>query len=273
MHTGSLSVSRPQFLIPTNPYHTFYRKKVEDFKEGGGEAAEGKAAAPAKEPEPEPEVVKVIRCAGPASCFSASLVSPCIRRKHRLPALACSPAVVHALVSTRSLAVCLLCRTKDLEKPDPEKYTVHVPEGLSAMDIDVIKLTSQFVARNGRSFLQDLSAKETKNPLFSFLRPTHSLHGFFTALADAYARVLMPPKSVIARLEADMADRTKIMERCLKRLEYDKALDRRVGGSGWLVAHGWSGTRLSPCTCSHACRRPRLPWFTPSLAPALACFY
>lgn len=117
-------------------------------------------------------------------------------------------------------------RTKDLVKPDPEKYTVRVPEGLSAMDIDVIKLTAQFVARNGRSFLQEIANRESRNPLFNFLRPTHSLHGYFTSLADAYARVLIPPKVAISRLEEDMADRTKIMERCLRRLEFDKALDR-----------------------------------------------
>jgi hypothetical protein len=30
---------------------------------------------------------------------------------------------------------------------------VHVPEGLTALDLDLIKLTAQFVARNGAAFL------------------------------------------------------------------------------------------------------------------------
>ena len=117
-------------------------------------------------------------------------------------------------------------RTKDLEKPEPEKYTVRVPEGLSAQDIDVIKLAAQFVARNGKGFLQELAAKEAKNPAFGFLRPTHSLHPYFTGLADAYARVLLPPKAALAKVAGDATDATRLLERCLRRLEYDKALDR-----------------------------------------------
>jgi splicing factor 3A subunit 1 len=31
---------------------------------------------------------------------------------------------------------------------------VHVPEGLTALDLDIIKLTSQMTARNGKNFLQ-----------------------------------------------------------------------------------------------------------------------
>lgn len=43
---------------------------------------------------------------------------------------------------------------KQLEKPEDEKYTVHVPEGLTALDLDIIKLTAQMTARNGKNFLQ-----------------------------------------------------------------------------------------------------------------------
>lgn len=39
------------------------------------------------------------------------------------------------------------------EPPEDEKYTVHVPEGLTYFDLDLIKLTAQFVARNGKGFL------------------------------------------------------------------------------------------------------------------------
>lgn len=40
-----------------------------------------------------------------------------------------------------------------VEPPEDEKYTVHVPEGLTYFDLDLIKLTAQFVARNGKGFL------------------------------------------------------------------------------------------------------------------------
>jgi hypothetical protein len=41
---------------------------------------------------------------------------------------------------------------------------VHVPEGLTGLDLDVIKLSAQFVARNGASFLTGLTTREANNP-------------------------------------------------------------------------------------------------------------
>eukprot|EP00210_Caulerpa_lentillifera_P001175 g1131.t1 len=87
-----------------------------------------------------------------------------------------------------------------LHKPEPDKYTVSVPEGLTALDLDTIKLTAQFVARNGKSFLTGLASREHSNPHFNFLKPTHSMFSFFTSLCDAYSKVLMPPKDIMLRL-------------------------------------------------------------------------
>jgi len=84
---------------------------------------------------------------------------------------------------------------------------VPVPEGLTALDLDTLRLTAQFVARNGKAFLTGLAGREAGNPHFNFLKPTHSLFGFFTALCDAYSRVLMPPKPLAEQLRADAEDR------------------------------------------------------------------
>jgi splicing factor 3A subunit 1 len=54
--------------------------------------------------------------------------------------------------------------TKPLEAPEEEQYTVHIPEGLTALDLDTMKLTAQFVARNGKSFLTGLASREHANP-------------------------------------------------------------------------------------------------------------
>ena len=84
---------------------------------------------------------------------------------------------------------------------------VHVPEGLTAQDLDIIKLVAQFVARNGKNFLTGLTNREHSNPQFNFLKPTHSMFTFFTALADAYSKVLMPPTGIIQKLLKDTGDR------------------------------------------------------------------
>ena len=82
-----------------------------------------------------------------------------------------------------------------------------MPEGLTALDLDTIRLTAQCVARNGKAFLTGLAAKEHGNPHFNFLKPTHSLFGFFTGLCDAYSKVLMPPKGLAQKLARTSQDR------------------------------------------------------------------
>lgn len=48
----------------------------------------------------------------------------------------------------------------------------------------------------------------------------------FTALADAYSKVLMPPKTLAPRLQRDAEDRPGVLNRCLKRLEWDRSQER-----------------------------------------------
>lgn len=54
---------------------------------------------------------------------------------------------------------------------------------------DVVKLTAQFVARNGSQFLTTLMNKEQRNYQFDFLRPQHSLFNYFTKLVEQYTKV------------------------------------------------------------------------------------
>jgi hypothetical protein len=63
-----------------------------------------------------------------------------------------------------------------------------------------MKLTALFTARRGRNFLASLSAREGRNYQFDFLRPTHSLFGFFNRLVEQYTKVLHPSKDVLEQL-------------------------------------------------------------------------
>ncbi|CAH9130130.1 unnamed protein product [Cuscuta epithymum] len=115
---------------------------------------------------------------------------------------------------------------KVLEPPEAEQYTVRLPEGITGEELDIIKLTAQFVARNGKSFLTGLTSREINNSLFQFLKPTHSMFMFFTSLADAYSKVLMPPKGLTDKLRKSAADMTTILERCLNRLEWERSQEQ-----------------------------------------------
>ena len=52
-----------------------------------------------------------------------------------------------------------------------------------------MKLTAQFVARNGGQFLTNLMNREQRNYIFDFLRPQHSMFNYFTKLVEQYIKV------------------------------------------------------------------------------------
>lgn len=68
---------------------------------------------------------------------------------------------------------------------------------------DIVKLTAQFVARNGRQFLTNLMNREQRNYQFDFLRPQHSLFQYFTKLLEQYTKILIPPKDLMERLRTE----------------------------------------------------------------------
>ena len=75
-------------------------------------------------------------------------------------------------------------------KDPPAEYEfIADPPSISAFDLDVVKLTAQFVARNGRQFLTNLMNREQRNFQFDFLRPQHSLFQYFTKLLEQYTKV------------------------------------------------------------------------------------
>ncbi|KAF3335941.1 putative splicing factor 3A subunit 1 [Carex littledalei] len=116
---------------------------------------------------------------------------------------------------------------KILEPPPSEVYTVRLPEGITGEELDVIKLTAQFVARNGKSFMEKLIKRvDVSSPQFHFLRPTHSMYTFFTSLADAYSKVLMPEKGLTDKLREKASGLTVVLERCLHRLEWEKSQEQ-----------------------------------------------
>jgi splicing factor 3A subunit 1 len=78
---------------------------------------------------------------------------------------------------------------KGPEQPPEFTFSARMPN-LNALDLDVVRLTALFVAKNGRQFMTTLSQKEARNFQFDFLRPNHSLYQFFTRLVDQYTELL-----------------------------------------------------------------------------------
>ncbi|CAG9137340.1 unnamed protein product [Plutella xylostella] len=126
-----------------------------------------------------------------------------------------SGVVVPAAAPARGVAPATAARQQELLKaavavepppprdPPPDFEFIADPPSISALELDIVKLTAQFVARNGRQFLTDLMKKEERNHQFDFLRPQHSLFQYFTRLLEQYTKVLLPPKELVSRLAAE----------------------------------------------------------------------
>ena len=112
----------------------------------------------------------------------------------------------------------------------PDFYFSARMPNISAQDLEVVKLTALFVAKNGRSFMTTLSQKETRNYQFDFLRPQHSLYQFFSRLVDQYTVLLQSASADGAKaqrarmqdLENNAKDRFNILGRAKQRAEWLK---------------------------------------------------
>lgn len=112
------------------------------------------------------------------------------------------------------------------KEPPQEFEFIADPPSINAFDLDVVKLTAQFVARNGGQFLTNLMNREQRNYIFDFLRPQHSMFNYFTKLVEQYIKVLIPPKELHERLIQEGASRKAMMEKVTYRVEWEKYQER-----------------------------------------------
>ncbi|CAL1704136.1 unnamed protein product [Somion occarium] len=112
---------------------------------------------------------------------------------------------------------------RGLEPPSPE-FILDIPN-VSAVDLDIMKLTALFTARRGRAFLASLSQREGRNYQFDFLRPNHSLFGYFNRLVDQYSKVLLPSKDMLDQLKqrTEPDSRWKDLEIARKRAKWQQS--------------------------------------------------
>ena len=111
------------------------------------------------------------------------------------------------------------------EAPPDFDFVVEAPS-LSPLDVDVIKLTAQFVARNGGAFRTNLMNKEQRNPMFDFLKPQHSHFSFFTKLVEQYTKILLPPKDLVDKLRREVDNPFNVLRDVAYRVEWEKIQQR-----------------------------------------------
>lgn len=222
------------FLKEDDPYHAYYRHKVAEFRSGGAPKAAEPALAPATIAQADEPMSSD---AGAAPTSSSSAGTGVQAASATGPA---GPAPGQEAVSVQRAATIPNPIAKALKSFNPEmpapkdEFTVVAPPYASSEDVDTIKLTAQFTATGGRRFLADLTRREATNPAFDFLRPTHALFGYYTALVDAYARVLNPQPATRERIERYAADPYAFLERSVHYLEWKRVDDvkRREAAAG-----------------------------------------
>ncbi|ORY23136.1 pre-mRNA splicing factor [Naematelia encephala] len=114
-------------------------------------------------------------------------------------------------------------------EPKAWEFKVDLP-GVTAMDLDILRLTALFHARRGRSFLSSLSLREGRNYQFDFLRPTHSLFGYYNRMVESYQKVIQPPPGMIEHLIKDHSDpkiKWKTLEEARNRADWEKGRKKR----------------------------------------------
>ncbi|KAE8748975.1 hypothetical protein FOCC_FOCC004381 [Frankliniella occidentalis] len=179
------------FLNFGDPYHAYYQHKVKDIREGKGQDQSGTVP--------------------PGTAPPSKTVASVKEKQQELLKSAIEQPFI----------------PKD---PPPELEFVADPPSISALDLDIVKLTAQFVALNGRTFLTNLMNREQRNFQFDFLRPQHSLFQYFTKLLEQYTKVLIPPKDMMFRLKDECSTTGHILEQVKYRSEwikYQEAQKRR----------------------------------------------
>jgi splicing factor 3A subunit 1 len=107
----------------------------------------------------------------------------------------------------------------------PPLFAIDVPTILTAVDLDIMKLAAQFVARNGKSFHAGLITREHKNPQFDFLQPQSPFNPIFNSLVESYTKCMLPPRGIVETLEGEQ-DKRQILDRILQHAEWEKVQNR-----------------------------------------------
>ncbi|KAK6590430.1 Pre-mRNA splicing factor 2xSWAP domain [Cryptosporidium xiaoi] len=174
------------FINKGNPFYTYYRKRIDDFRNG-----------------------IFLEDSGP------SIPKAIVDINNKKSMQDDSEKEVLMLTSIESAFGFLGGGVIDAEEPRKEQYTVSHPF-LSKKDEAIIKITAMYLARNGKEFLVELTNREENNPQFDFLKPGHVLFNYFADLVESYSFCLIPNKNYIREMKKDTEDIQNILRRCYK---------------------------------------------------------
>ncbi|KAL3664112.1 hypothetical protein V7S43_010996 [Phytophthora oleae] len=211
---GERMSAKFSFLRESDPYHAYYEHKVSEFVAKKDEPP----SAPVSEPQGQEQA---------ANQQQPQLSEQQEKTKEVVKAAEATGDVVveKKAVQDVTAQVAKKIKEKELDPPPEEKFIIKHPT-LSALDQEIMYLTAQYTALSGSSFLSGLATREQRNPQFDFLKPTHPLFAYFTALVESYTLVLAKQDAQMKRIEEGM-DRMKVLDRCVHRMEWQRTEQER----------------------------------------------
>jgi splicing factor 3A subunit 1 len=113
-----------------------------------------------------------------------------------------------------------------------ENFLISIPPDISPLGVDIIKLTAQFTARNGKAFLTGLFRREQNNSPFAFIRPSNSLFPIFTDLVDSYHKIIAFTSKTDDNMTSmkwsnKFSSHDLILSRCLRRLHDENSVENK----------------------------------------------
>ena len=126
---------------------------------------------------------------------------------------------------TKTENISLMNAIRNAKQPKPDQFSISHPN-IQSLDMDIIKITAQFVAKNGEKFLSELSQRESKNSQFNFLKPQHILFGYFTYLVGSYTKIITDKKEKIKKLIQYSSDKEAILKEANNRVLYEKKIKK-----------------------------------------------
>ncbi|KAK2194409.1 bifunctional SWAP-Surp/Splicing factor 3A subunit 1 [Babesia duncani] len=173
------------FLNPFNAYHSYYKLKLSEIRKG------------------------IVVDSQP------SIPQAILDKREKLELKNRSKEKLLALSDFHSLGP-----TVDVAEPEEDVFS-YIQPYISSLDMDIIKTTALFIARNGQKFLTELNKRERNNPQFDFLNPSHHLFSLLTTLTESFSRCLLPPKAQIEKLTSIAQDRMQYINTCQRRADWE----------------------------------------------------
>lgn len=91
------------------------------------------------------------------------------------------------------------------------------PPSMTYRESDLIKLTAQYIATYGRSFLVELVGRQQSNVTFDFLKPQHGHFKYLTNLIMQYSLVRNYPLDILEQLKSDSTDFNHVFNKMTER--------------------------------------------------------